>query len=307
MTNITTNPAGGTLAPSVQVVPAPRRSLTPQRQRGHRLRPNYLAGVGVTLWLIITAVPLYMLVKYSLSTSGDYLSSSTPLRPPASLTLENYTYVLQHGFVRYFFNTLIVMAGTVAIVLGCAVPAAYAIVRSPSRLISATFQVFLFGLAIPAQATIIPVYLMMINLGLYDTLIAIILPTAAFSLPISILILVGSFRDVPRETYEAMSLDGASAASIFWHLVLPFGKAAIMTVGIFTALGAWNGFIFPLLLTQSAQLRLLTLSLYVYQGEFLTNVPGLMAAVVLSALPIFLLYLFGRRWLLAGLVGVGGK
>jgi xylobiose transport system permease protein len=135
----------------------------------------------------------------------------------------------------------------------------------------------------------------------------IILPIAAFSLPISVLILVGSFRDVPRETYEAMSLDGASAASIFRHLVLPFGKAAIMTVGIFTALGAWNGFIFPLLLTQSAELGLLTLSLYVFQGEFRTNVPGLMAAVVLSALPIFLLYLFGRRWLLAGLVGVGGK
>ena len=64
MTNITTNPAGGTLAPSVQVVPAPRGSVTPQRQRGQRLRPNYFAGVGVTLWLIITAVPLYMLLKY---------------------------------------------------------------------------------------------------------------------------------------------------------------------------------------------------------------------------------------------------
>lgn len=306
MTNITTNPAGGTLAPTVGVVPPPSGRLEPRRQRGRRIRPNYTAGVGVTLWLIITAVPLYMLLKYSVSTSGDYLSSA-PLAPPVSVTAENYVYVLQHGFVRYFFNTTIVMAGTVAIVLGCAVPAAYAIVRSSSRLVSLTFQIFLFGLAIPAQATIIPVYMMMIDLGLYDTLIAIILPTAAFSLPISVLILVGSFRDVPRETYEAMSLDGASAASIFWHLVLPFGKAAIMTVGIFTALGAWNGFIFPLLLTQSAELRLLTLSLYVFQGEFRTNVPGLMAAVVLSALPIFLLYLFGRRWLLAGLVGVGGK
>jgi xylobiose transport system permease protein len=296
----------GTGSEEAGVVTARRRSSEGRgRSRGVG-RPNYLAGVGVTLWLVVVAVPLYMLLKYSVSTSGDYLSTA-PLALPASVTLDNYSYVLQHGFVRYFFNTLLVTAGTVAIVLVCAVPAAYAIVRSPSRLISATFRLFLFGLAIPAQATIIPVYLLMIELGLYDTLIAIVLPAAAFSMPISILILVGAFRDVPRETYEAMSLDGASPWNVFWNLVLPFGKAAVMTVGIFAALGAWNGFIFPLLLTQSPQLRVLTLSLYVFQGEFQTNVPGLMAAVVLSALPIFLLYLFGRRWLLAGLVGVGGK
>jgi xylobiose transport system permease protein len=283
-----------------------RRRDSDRRTRGAPHRPNYLAGVGVTVWLIIIAVPLYMLLKYSVSTSGDYLSTA-PLAPPSSVTMDNYTYVLQHGFIRYFFNTLLVTGGTVAIVLALAVPAAYAIVRSPSRTISAMFRLFLFGLAIPAQATIIPVYLLMIEMGLYDSLVAIVLPATAFSLPISILILVGAFRDVPRETYEAMSLDGASAWNVFWNLVLPFGKAAVMTVGIFSALGAWNGFIFPLLLTQSPQVRVLTLSLYVFQGEFQTNVPGLMAAVVLSALPIFLLYLFGRRWLLAGLVGVGGK
>lgn len=269
-------------------------------------RPNYVAGVLSIAWLIVIVVPIYLMLKYSVQSQQDYLEGN-PLTPPLHPSLVNYTYVLEHGFVLYGLNTAIVMIGTVALVLIFAVPAAYAIVRSPSRFISATFRLFLFGLAIPAQATIIPVYLLITRLGLYDSLIAIILPGAAFGLPLSILVLVGSLRDIPHETYEAMSLDGASAGRVFWYLVLPFGKSAIMTIAIFSALGAWNSFIFPLLLTQSPQKRVLTLSLYQFQGEFQTNVPGLMAAVVLSAVPIFLLYLFGRRWLMAGLIGMGGK
>jgi len=260
----------------------------------------------VTVWLVIIGVPLYVLVKYSFQLQSDYLSGS-PLAPPAHPTLSNYSYVLQNGFARFTANTLVVTIGTVALVLVLAVPAAYAIVRSPSRLVSTWFRVYLFGLAIPAQATVIPVYLLITNLQLYDSLVAIIVPGAAFGIPISILVLVGSLREIPRETYEAMSIDGAGAAMIFLRLVLPMGRSAIMTVSIFTALGAWNGFIFPLLLTQSESRRVLTLSLYNFQGEFQTNVPGLMAAVVLSALPIFAVYLFGRRWLMAGLAGMGGK
>lgn len=269
-------------------------------------RPNYVAGVFSLIWLVIISVPIYMMVKYSVQSQADYLDDN-PLALPTDPQLGNYLYVLQNKFGLYTLNTATVMIGTVGLVLLFAVPAAYAIVRSPSRLISYTFRLFLFGLAIPGQATIIPVYLLMINLGLYDSLIGIILPSAAFGLPLSILVLVGSMRDVPKETYEAMSLDGASATKVFWYLVLPFGKSSIMTVAIFSALGAWNSFIFPLLLTQSPEKRVLTLSLFAFQGEFQTNVPGLMAAVVLSAVPIFLLYLFGRRWLMAGLIGMGGK
>ena len=269
-------------------------------------RPNYAAGVLSVIWLAIILVPIYMMVKYSLQSQQDYLDGN-PLAPPTHPQLGNYEYVLRNGFPQYALNSAIVMGGTVALVLLFAVPAAYAIVRSASRFIGGLFRLFLFGLAIPAQATVIPVYLMITKLGLYDSLIAIILPTAAFGLPLSILVLVGSMRDVPQETYEAMSLDGGSARKIFWHLVLPFSRSAIMTVAIFSALGAWNSFIFPLLLTQSPNKRVLTLSLYTFQGEFQTNVPGLMAAVVLSAVPIFLVYLFGRRWLMAGMIGIGGK
>lgn len=271
-----------------------------------RTRPNILAGVLALLWFIVVAVPIYMAVKYSLQSQSGYLRAG-PLSLPGSVNFSNYGSVLSQGFAVDFGNTVVVTVSSVAIVLGLAAPAAYAIVRSRRRVVSAVFRMFLMGLAVPAQAAIIPLYLMMSRAGLYDSLIGIILPTAAFGLPIAILVLSGALRDVPAEMYDAMAIDGAGAPRMFWSLVLPFGRSALTTVGIFTALSAWNGFIFPLVLTQSPSTRVLTLGLFEFQGQYQTNVPGLMAAVVLSALPIFVVYVFGRRWLIGGLAGLGGK
>ena len=277
-----------------------------RRRMATRTRPNILAGVLALLWFIVVAVPIYMAVKYSLQSQSGYLRAG-PLSLPRSVNFSNYGSVLSQGFAVDFGNTVVVTVSSVAIVLGLAAPAAYAIVRSRRRVVSAVFRMFLVGLAVPAQAAIIPLYLMMSRAGLYDSLIGIILPTAAFGLPIAILVLSGALRDVPAEMYDVMAIDGAGAPRMFWSLVLPFGRSALTTVGIFTALSAWNGFIFPLVLTQSPSTRVLTLGLFDFQGQYQTNVPGLMAAVVLSALPIFVVYVFGRRWLIGGLAGLGGK
>jgi xylobiose transport system permease protein len=280
------------------------RSAGGPRPRARRL--NLPGGVGATVWLVLVLVPLYYLVATALQDRSDYLDRG-PLAPPRALSLENFQAVLDGGFGRYLLNTAVVTAGTVAIVFALALPAAYAIVRSQHRLVGRAFGLFLLGLAIPAQATIIPVYLLITRLHLYDTLVAIVLPTAAFCLPLAVLVLTGALRDVPRELYEAMTLDGARPRHMLRHLVVPMSRAGIITVGIYTALQAWNGFLFPLVLTQSSEQRVLTLGLWSFQGEFGVNVPGLMAAVLLSALPFFVLYLFARRWIVAGLVGTGGK
>jgi xylobiose transport system permease protein len=289
--------------------PAPlsrkRSAAGGRRLRGPRRR-NLTGALGAGVWLVLVVVPLYYLVGTALQDRSDYLDRG-PLAPPRTLSLENFRAVLEGGFGRYLLNTALVTAGTVAIVLALALPAAYAIVRSQHRFVSRSFALFLLGLAIPAQATIIPIFLLITQLHLYDTLIAIVLPTAAFCLPLAVLVLTGALRDVPGELYEAMTLDGARPRHMLRNLVIPMSRAGIITVGIYTALQAWNGFLFPLVLTQSSEQRVLTLGLWAFQGEFGVNVPGLMAAVLLSALPFFVLYLFARRWIVAGLVGTGGK
>ena len=271
-----------------------------------RERPNQPGALGAGIWLVIVAVPLYFLITTSLRTSGEYVLAG-PLSVPEGLSFANYKLVMDSNFSRFFWNTFVVTIGCVGIVLGLAVPAAYAIVRSRNRFVRRGFSAMLLGLAIPAQATIIPVYLLITKMHLYDTLIAVILPTAAFSLPLAVLVLTSSLRDVPQELYEAMEVDGASPTRAFMTLAVPLSRGGITTVGIYTAMGAWNGFLFPLVLTQSADVRVLTLGLWTFQGQFGINVPAICAAVTLSLLPLLVLYLAGRRQLLSGLTAGFGK
>ncbi|WHT22705.1 carbohydrate ABC transporter permease [Crossiella sp. CA-258035] len=271
-----------------------------------RITPNRIGGAFAGLWLLVVLLPLYYMLAASLRGRADYLGGH-PLAPPANPTLANYLTVLEGGFGRYLLNNVVVTGATVLIVLLLAVPAAYAATRSTSPWVRRGFSLLLAGLAIPAQATIIPVYLLITRLHLYDSLTGVILPTAAFALPVATLVLTTSLRDVPRELYEAQAIDGAGPLRTLFDLVLPLAKPAIVTVAIYTALSAWNGFLFPLVLTQSAENRVLTLGLWNFQGQFGVNVPGLLAAVTLSVLPIFVVYLIGRRFLLAGLTAGFGK
>lgn len=269
-------------------------------------RMNLLGGLGASAWLVVVGVPLYFLFVTSFRVSADYLADG-PLSPPDNLTVENYTTIMQSDFPRYFINTIVVTLACVAIVLTLALPAAYAIVRSRKKSVATVFSIILLGLAVPAQAVIVPLYLLITQAGLYDTLLAIILPTAAFALPLSIVVLTSSLRDVPTELYEAVNLDGAGATRALFSIVIPLSRSAMATVGIFTAMQAWNGFLFPLVLTQDPSVRVITLGLWDFQGQFGLNVPVIMAAVALALLPLLVVYLVGRRYLLAGLTAGTGK
>lgn len=291
--------------------PGPGRTSgkSPQRTAGrHPLlsRANIPGGAASLIWLAIVLVPLWCMLTWSVQNRDGFLDNG-PLSLPRELTLENLQTVLEGGFTNAFVNTAIVTVISVALTLVCAVPAAYAVVRSTSRFVAGAFSVFLLGLAIPAQAVIIPVYLMIVRMGLYDTKAAIILPTVAFGLPFAVLILAGSLRDVPAENYEAMTLDGAGPMRTLWSLVIPMSRGSIVAVGIYSALQAWNGFLFPLILTQSEEQQILTLNLWNFQTEYGVNIPGLMTAVLLSAAPVFIAYVLARRWIVAGLAGLGGK
>jgi xylobiose transport system permease protein len=271
-----------------------------------RTRPNYAAGLAAFIWLLIIGVPLYALVNTALQPQSKYTDKG-PLSLPSGLTLDNVRTVLDSGFLHYIWNTIVVAAATVAIVLALAIPISYAVVRSRGWISTGVFRLFLLGLAIPSQAVIIPLFLIVNDLGFYDTLWGIILPTAAFALPVSVLVLSGGMRDISTELYEAMALDGARPARVLFRLVVPMSSSAIATTSVFAALQAWNGFLFPLIMTQSEDKKLVTLGLYNFVSEYGSNVPALLAAVLMSAVPILVVYLFARRALVAGLMGAGGK
>ena len=265
-----------------------------------RETPNVLGGLLGWVWLVITILPIYYMVVTSLRPRSSYYADN-PLSIPTNPTIKAYQDVLAADFGKYFYNSVFVTVITVAAVVFMSLLAAYVIVRHRSALTRRMFDLLLRGIAIPLQGVIIPVYYLIVQLGLYDTLWAIILPSIGFAIPLTVLILVNFLRDVPGELFESMRLDGASDWRMLWALVVPLSKPAIITVAIYDALNVWNGFLFPLVLTQSSDKRVLPLSLWAFQGSFTVNVPAILAAVVLSVLLILAAYAVGRRQLVAGL------
>ncbi|HEU4668579.1 MAG TPA: carbohydrate ABC transporter permease [Arthrobacter sp.] len=272
-----------------------------KRGLGSRMtRLNIPAGLGGWIWLAIIIIPVYYVVITSLKTQEGYFGQN-PLAVPTSPTLENYQLVIEADFAKYFLNSTIVTLGAVIPTVLISFMAAFAIVRGKGRFLKLVNGMFLMGLAIPLQATIIPIYLMIIRLNLYDSLLALMLPSIAFAIPLTVLILSNFIRDVPNELFESMRLDGCSEWQTMWRLALPLTRPAIVTVAIYNGLHVWNGFLLPLVLTQSPGLRVLPLALWTFQGEYSVNIPAVLASVVLSTLPILVLYVIGRRQLLAGL------
>jgi raffinose/stachyose/melibiose transport system permease protein len=262
---------------------------------------NWLGGIAGWVWLVIVLIPLYWIVVTSFKDQSAYFTQN-PLALPSAPTFANYKLVIESDFPRYFLNSVIVTAGTIVPAVAISFMASYAIVRGAgSRFLAGVNGLFLMGLAIPLQATIIPVYLLIIRMQLYDSLLAIILPSIAFSIPLSVLVLTNFIRDVPKELFESMRVDGATEWGMLRTLAYPLTRPALVTVSIYNGLAVWNGFLLPLILTQSPDKRTLPLALWTFQGQYSVNVPAVLASVVLTTLPIVILYAVGRRQLLSGL------
>jgi raffinose/stachyose/melibiose transport system permease protein len=279
----------------------------PARRRGLR-GVNWLGGSLSWLWLLVVMIPIYWIVITSFKSQSNFFDAN-PFSPPTEPTLENYKLVVESDFIRYFGNSVVVAVGTVVPAVLFSFMAAYAIIRAQanSRFLRLSNGLFLMGLAIPLQAVIIPVYLIIIKLQMYDTLGAIILPSIGFAIPLSVLVLSNFIRDVPKELFESMRMDGATEWGTLWKLVFPLTRPAMVTVAIYQGLQSWNNFLLPLVLTSAPEQRTLPLALWTFQGQYGVNVPAVLASVVLTTLPILILYAVGRRQLLGGLTAGFGK
>jgi raffinose/stachyose/melibiose transport system permease protein len=262
---------------------------------------NWLAGLAGWFWLAVVLVPLYWIVITSFKAQSDYYQANA-FAPPSNPTLANYRLVLENDFARYFLNSVVVAIGTTVPTVVLSLMAAYAIVRGAhSKWLKRMQSLFLMGLAIPLQAAVIPIYLVIIKLGLYDSLAAIVIPSIAFAIPLAVLVLTNFLRDVPRDLFESMRVDGATEWTMLWRLAFPLTRPALVTVSVYTGVTVWNGFLLPLILTQSPSERTMPLAVWSFQGQFQVNVPAVLASVVLSTVPMVVLYTLGRRQLVSGL------
>lgn len=274
------------------------------RGRGRR---NYLAGALGIIWLAVALLPIYYLVVASLRHQSQYLSQN-PWLPSGGLTFSNYARALSGGMLTAAQNSVIVTTLAAGGTVGLGFLVSYAIVRSRRRwLRTGVFRLFLVGLAVPLEGSIIPLFILLSHEQLYDTRWGLILPLIAFQLPLTVVILTSFLRDVPRELYEAMSLDGASEARKVISLAAPMARPALLGIFVFVALGSWNSFLLPLVLIQKNSLAVVPLEVYRFETTYSADVPAILASVVISMVPLLILYIFGRRQLLRGLTMTVGR
>jgi ABC-type glycerol-3-phosphate transport system permease component len=195
--------------------------------------------------------------------------------------------------------------GTIAVVVLLSLMAGYRVVRRASRFSAVSFRVILFGIAVPIQAIVIPLYFLSNKIHIYDTMYGLILVLSASLIPVAVLLMVNYLRLIPRQLYDAMSVDGAGPWSTFVHLVVPMARPVMAVIGIYAGLGAWNNFLLPLILTQSNSDMVLPLGMYRFASsdQYALNVPVVMAVVVFSVLPLLVLYLGLRRQFVRGIGG----
>ncbi|WP_230208041.1 carbohydrate ABC transporter permease [Microlunatus sp. Gsoil 973] len=176
--------------------------------------------------------------------------------------------------------------------------AAYAFARLKWRLRSAVFAIFLAGLMVPAIFTFLPNFVLIKELHMIDTLIGIALPSMLIS-PFAIFFLRQFFATIPNEIEEAALIDGASKVGIFFRLVMPMSAAPITTLAVLTYITSWNDYFWPLMVSYTDRSRVLTVALAVFKSQTPNTGPdwaGLMAATLVAALPMLVLFLvFARR------------
>jgi multiple sugar transport system permease protein len=253
----------------------------------------------------VMVVPLAWMVVTSLQTI-DETRHFPPKLLPASAQFGNYTEVLQRApFGRWFLNTLIVTLLCVAgNLLFCSL-AAYAFARIRFFGRELVFVLILATLMIPFQVIIIPTFLIVRSLHLIDTLGALVLPNLAGAF--GIFMLRQFFRTLPIELEEAARIDGASRLGILFKIVLPLSGPALATLAVITFMWTWNDFLWPLITIYHDQNMTLQLGLATFQGAHQTNTNLLMAANVMSMVPVLLLFFVAQRYFIRGIATTGLK
>jgi multiple sugar transport system permease protein len=273
------------------------------------LRPNVLRGV--VLYATLTAIatcalfPILWAMSGSLKTVGEV---TMPSLFPAHPQWSNYRDVFAvMPFWRMFFNSVL-YAGCVSIgqVFFCSL-AGYAFARLRFRGRDTLFVLYLGTLMVPLTVTVIPQFILMRVAGLTDTPWAMIVP-GLFGSACGTYLMGQFFRTLPDELEEAAILDGCSPWQIYWRILLPHAKPAVMVLAVLTWVNVWNDFLWPLLMIQRNSIATLTLGLVRMQGEYTARWPVLMAASILILLPLLLVYAVAQRAFIRGIAvtGLGG-
>ena len=262
---------------------------------------------SAALWIVAIAAaavmifPFYWMVNTSLKPMPEVFASP-PTFISSHWSLDAYRTIFETRSIgRYFVNSLIVAVGSTALSVVLASLAAYGLTRFFPRGATPFVMFLLFTKMLPETLLIIPYFRLMSDVGLLNTHAALILAYSSFALPFSVWMLIGFFRSIPREIDEAARMDGASVLQTFARVILPLARPGLVAVALFTFLIAWNSYVWALVLTTDASMFVLSVGIANMVGEYRVQWNELMAASVIAALPVMVLYSLLERHLVSAI------
>ncbi|MGL4741606.1 MAG: carbohydrate ABC transporter permease [Sarcina sp.] len=255
------------------------------------------------IFAIITVFPFYWMIASSLKTSFEVIQTP-PTMIPETAMWENYTKAFEMApFGRYFINTIIVTGLSIVFTVTIAIISAFAFSHLNFKGKDLIFSLFLATMMIPGEVLIVTNFKTISNLGWIDTYQALFIPFIANVL--YIYMLREFFLKIPIQLYYAAKVDGASDWKFLWRIVVPMAKPSIITICILVGINSWNAFLWPLLVTNNENMRVLANGLTSFQSEAGNQYELLMAASTIITLPIMVAYVFLHKKIMNG-ISIGG-
>jgi multiple sugar transport system permease protein len=265
----------------------------------------------LTIYILLTAgaalmvFPFLWMISTSLQTQAESIAVP-PVALPAVPQFVTYLDVWrQVALVRYFINTVIMTVLTLAGVLVTSTLAAFAFSFKEFRGRDVSFMVLLGMMMIPQPVYLVPAYVILAKLGWLDTFYALIVPWVVNIF--SIFLIRQHFKSVPVSLYEAATMDGANDLRFIWHVLLPISRPILVTVSLFSVIGSWNSFLWPLIVTNSDKMRPVQVGLAYFSQEQGSMWPQLMAASTMVILPLVVFYAFAQRQITESFASSGLK
>lgn len=249
---------------------------------------KYLVNILVSIFSITCIFPFVWVIYSSFKTQKEF--SLNIMNLPEKIRLENYINALTKGANIAFLNSLYISVIAVTLILLLGFITGYLLSRFDFRGRKIIYGLFLSGMLVPIYGLLVPVFIQFNKLGLYNTRLALIITNITFGLPITIFLIESFVKSVPIEIEEAAVIDGCNIYQRLFRVVLPTCKPVLSTSLILSFLSTWNEFPFALVLIRSSELRTIPIWLTQFSGQYSTNYPQMMAAMVIASLPVIITY-----------------
>lgn len=259
--------------------------------------------VFITTFALVWLVPVFFLLLTSLKSTGDLFGGSL-FSLPKEYQWGNFVQAWKDGDMSlYMKNSLIISIIKVPLGIFIAALAAFGLTRLNFKWEKPTYIFFILGMTIPFQACLVPLVIMLNKAQLMNTYTGLILIYLGFGIPFAILILYGFFKGIPKELDEAARIDGCTDFGLFLRVILPVALPAISTLVILDFLATWNEFLLAQIFLTADDLKTVTTGIMSFRGEHSTNYPLMMSGVLLSVVPVLIVYIMFQKHFVNGFGG----